>query len=162
MAETIRIDDAAIARIERAESALKATSNAVSAQSIGQIASQFDAAVKLILANVEKVSAFAGLDPEETRQIKQGLETVEGGLAAGHKTLPYALSVGGPAGVALEAGAIALGALGGATRERARKAEARMALVDADEAFAERRREEGYQRDLEAYRAARRRARSIR
>lgn len=160
----IGIDTHAIQRIERVSKELQAASSAISLASFAAITGKLDAAVKKILDGLPGVSRFAGLDQEDARQVRQGIETIDGGLHAAQKAMATSAALGlrGPAAIAVVAGAALLGAAGGATRERARQFSARAALADSDAHYESDLRADALIKQAEEVRAARRRARSIR
>jgi hypothetical protein len=167
--QLIGVDPQVLARIEganaeiaKAKTELSKAGEAISPAGMRVFARAIDEAVRKTLENVEAIGKFAGLDEEETRNLRQGLETVEGGLHAGRKVLPYALALRGPAGLALEVGAVALGAAGGYGKEEARRLAATSALADADQEYAVLASADEAIARFKATQAARRRAGSIR
>lgn len=121
MPEIIGIDQGQLARIEQVSRELKQINTRESIRVIGEVANRFDAAIDKVLSHIDDVAQFAGLDPEETRRVRQGLETLDGSMEQVKGILPFALQQGGVAGLGLAAGAALVGALNGSSREAARR-----------------------------------------
>lgn len=133
MSDQIGIDQGQLARIEAVERDLKAETGRSEIQALGHVTEKFEQLVTKALADIGEASKFLGLDPEEARSLRRGIETVDGGLDGIRAVLPYALRAGGVAGLAIAGGGALVGALGGSGREAARRASEGIRMRDEDE-----------------------------
>jgi hypothetical protein len=164
--EQIGIDPAALGRIEAASRDLKNLVTNDQIRAVGEVADKVEAAIEKVIGHLDELATFAGLDPEETRKVRQGLETVDGAADGIKAVLPAAIARGGAAGLAIAAGAGLLGGFVGANREEVRRAQRALELADQGqgEAFSRglQNRLDELERQHEERRAAFRRARKVR